>query len=56
LGGFAIPNESAIVRLVGALLLEQNAEWAVERRCIALDTLDGRRDDPGCKARRITAA
>lgn len=25
------PNNDAIVRLVGALLLEQNNEWAVQR-------------------------
>ena len=25
------PNEDAIVRLVGAILLQQNDEWAVQR-------------------------
>ncbi|CCD89651.1 Conserved protein of unknown function; putative Transposase, mutator type [Bradyrhizobium sp. ORS 285] len=27
------PNEDAIVRLVRAILLEQNHEWAVQRAC-----------------------
>jgi len=33
------PNEDAIVRLVGALLLEQNDEWALCRRYMSLETL-----------------
>ena len=33
------PNNDAIVRLVGALLLEQNDEWAVQRaRCMTLES------------------
>jgi len=34
------PNQNAIVRLVGALMLEQNDEWAVTRRYMTLDTID----------------
>jgi transposase-like protein len=49
------PNEDAIVRLVGALLLEQNDEWAVTRRYMTLETLDGLSDD-AAKPRRIAAA
>ena len=33
------PNEAAIVRLIGAILLEQNDEWAVSRRYMSLETL-----------------
>jgi putative transposase len=50
------PNEAAIVRLVGALLLEQNDEWAVQRRYMSLETLEGLSDDPQAKPRRIAAA
>jgi hypothetical protein len=32
-------NEAAIVRLVGARLLEQNDESAAGRRCLSLETL-----------------
>jgi transposase-like protein len=41
------PNEAAIVRLVGAILLEQNDEWAVQRsRYMTLETLAPLSDDP----------
>ena len=44
------PNEAAIVRLVGAILLEQNDEWAVSRRYMSLETLAGFSDDAAVKA------
>ena len=41
------PNEAAIIRLVGAILLEQNDEWAVKRtRYMTLETLATMSDDP----------
>ena len=41
------PNEAAVVRLVGALLLEQNDEWAVQRaRYMTLETIAPMSDDP----------
>ena len=41
------PNEQSITRLVGAILLEQNDEWAVQRaRYMTLETIAPLRDDP----------
>ncbi|WP_376743734.1 IS256 family transposase [Ensifer canadensis] len=41
------PNDDAIVRLVGALLLEANDEWAVQRaRYMTLETISQMSDDP----------
>jgi putative transposase len=41
------PNEAAITRLVGAILLEQNDEWAVQRaRYMTLETMAPLSDDP----------
>jgi transposase-like protein len=41
------PNQDAIVRLVGAILLEQNDEWALQRaRYMTLETIAPLSDDP----------
>ena len=41
------PNEDAIIRLVGAILLEQNDEWCVQRsRYLSLETIAALSDTP----------
>jgi putative transposase len=51
------PNEEAIVRLVGAILLEQNDEWAVQRaRYMTLETIAPLSDDPIVMLSAVPAA
>jgi transposase-like protein len=51
------PNEGAIIRLVGAMLLEQNDEWAASRaRYMSLEKLAAISDDPQARPQRIAAA
>jgi transposase-like protein len=41
------PNEQAITRLIGAILMEQSEEWAVQRaRYMTLETMAPVSDDP----------
>jgi putative transposase len=50
------PNEGAIVRLVGAILLEQNDEWAVTWLYMSLETMGGLCNDPAVGPKAIPAA
>jgi putative transposase len=49
------PNDEAIVRLVGALMLEQSDEWAVSRRYFSLESL-ARLADTHCPQLSAVAA
>jgi len=40
------PNTAAVIRLVGALMLEQNDEWSVSRRYMTLETIRTLSDNP----------
>ena len=46
------PNDESIIRLVGAMLLEQNDEWQLQRRYMQLEGLQTVSDN---KAHRISA-
>jgi putative transposase len=50
------PNQAAITRLVGAILLEQNDEWAVQRaRYMTLETIAPLSDDAFVKLPAVAA-
>ena len=51
------PNEDAVTRLVGAILLEQNDEWTVQRaRYMSLETIAPLSDDPIIMLSAVPAA
>jgi putative transposase len=50
-----LPDEAAITRLVGAILLEQNEERSVQRRYMSLETFAALGDNPAVKLRAIGA-
>src|ERR671913_1431671 len=49
------PNAAAVIRLVGALMLEQNDEWAVSRRYMTLEGLAAFSDAPQVRLPAVAA-
>jgi putative transposase len=49
------PHDRAVVRLVGALMLEQNDEWAVSRRYMSLESLAALSDAPRVRLPGVAA-
>ena len=49
------PNEAAVIRLVGALLPEQNDGWAIQRRYMSLETMLPVSDDPAVELPAVAA-
>jgi putative transposase len=49
------PNPAAVIRLVGALMLEQNDEWAVGRRYMTLEGLAAFSDAPQVRLPAVAA-
>src|SRR5579871_712481 len=49
------PNTDAVIRLVGALMLEQNDEWSVSRRYMTLETIGALSDNPSISLPALAA-
>jgi putative transposase len=49
------PNDEAIIRLVGALMIETNDEWAVARRYMSLESLARVTDTPNVRLPAVAA-
>jgi putative transposase len=49
------PNDASIIRLVGALLLEQNDEWQLQRRYMQLEGLSAVSDNQTTRLSAVIA-
>ena len=49
------PNDASIERLVGAMMMEQNDEWAIARRYMTLETMSGVCEDQAVDAVALAA-
>jgi len=49
------PDDDAIVRLVGAIMLEVNDEWTVARRYMSLETVARATDNPNVRSSAVTS-
>ncbi|MDO5758480.1 MAG: transposase, partial [Rhodobacterales bacterium] len=49
------PNDDAIIRLVGAIMLETNDEWTLARRYMSLETLARVNDNPNVRVPAVAS-
>ena len=49
------PNDASIERLVGAMMMEQNDEWAIARRYMTLETMGSVCEDRAVDAVALAA-
>ena len=48
------PNDNSVLCLLGCILIEQNDEWALQRRYMTLETLAEVGDNPNISLSAVT--